>query len=599
MKKFFLNALSSFVGAWVAIVLAGIVTAFIVFAMISKAFGDSGISLTDGTVLEIKLSGTLQERDGQMTVGALDLLGGKFTVEQNVETLVKAIGEAKTNDLIKAIYLDCGIFSAAPASLNAVRDALIDFKQSKKKIYAYGDVYTQGAYYVASVADEISLNPAGSVSFQGLGGQTLFYKGLFDKIGVEFQAVRVGKGKAAVEPFTVDTMSSVARSQSMEMMDTLWMQLRKEVAQYRSSIAPVVMDSLINVEYVSQKPAKFILDCKLVDKLEYRHDFEKRIAKAVGQDNTLEKRITPRQFCQLAVAADGVGSDNQVAVLYACGGIDDVMGGSGGINSEKLVSDILSLAKDDNVKALVLRVNSPGGSAFGSEQIWAALEAFKKTGSPVVVSMGDYAASGGYYISCAADRIFANPFTITGSIGIFGLIPNVEGLLQKVGLNAEMVATNPNAQFPNFFSPLDDKQLAAMQSMVEDGYHLFVKRCAEGRHMSEDKIEAIADGRPLAAVMAKKYGLIDELGTLDDAVAYAAKKAKLKDYHVVSYPVVELSLVQLLAENQATFSKVATLAELISSGDANRYADAAHSFIDNLRQTSILRAETATFTFSF
>lgn len=597
MKKFFLNALSSFVGAWVAIVLAGIVTVLLVFALAQGAFGGPGVSLGKNTVLEVKLSGALLERNNQVGLGALDLFNGDLFASQSVETLVTAIREAKTNDLIDAIYLDCGIVSAAPASLYAIREALLDFKSSKKKIYAYGDVYSQGAYFVASVADEMSLNPSGSVSFQGLGGQTLFYKGLFDKIGLEFQVVRVGKGKAAVEPYTVDTMSMVARTQSRQMMDTLWKQMRSCIAEVRPAITPAAVDSLINVEYISEKPAEFVLESKLVDRLEYRNSFEERIAKAAGQDKKLEKRISPQQFVAIASPGNDTSVKNQVAVLYACGAIDDVMG-EAGINSSQLVDNILSLAENDEVKALVLRVNSPGGSAFGSEQIWEALQTFKKTGRPLIVSMGDYAASGGYYISCGADRIFANPFTITGSIGIFGLIPNVEGLMHKLGVNVEMVATNPAGQFPTGLTPLTGDQMAAMQSMVENGYQLFVKRCAEGRKVSTAKIEEIADGRPLPAVMAKNYGLVDELGTLQDAVAYAAKQAKLKDYNTVAYPAIEMSIFRLISDMQMNASRSVSIAKLLMSGDVSKYASAAQTIIDNLRTSYPLRAETIHFKFS-
>lgn len=597
MKKFFLNALSSFVGAWVAIVLAGVVAVLMVFALAQSALGGSGVALGKNTVLDVKLSGVFLERDDQMGIGAFDLLKGDLSSAQSVETLVNAITEAKTNDLIDAIYLDCGVVEAAPASLYAIREALLDFKTSEKKIYAYGDVYSQGAYFVASVANEMSLNPAGAVSFQGLGGQTLFYKGLFDKLGVEFQVVRVGKGKAAVEPYTADTMSMVARTQSLQMMDTLWMQMRSCIAESRPSVTPSAMDSLINVEYVSQKPAQFLLANKLVDRLEYRHSFEERVAKAVGQDKKLDNRISPQQLNSLASYNKDSSANNQIAVLYACGAIDDVMGG-GGINSDKLVDDILALSENDNVKALVLRVNSPGGSAFGSEQIWEALQTFKKTGRPFVVSMGDYAASGGYYISCGADRIFANPFTITGSIGIFGLIPNVDGLMHKLGVNVEMVATNPAGQFPTGLTPLNEDQMAAMQSMVEEGYQLFVKRCAEGRKVSVAKIEEIADGRPLPAVMAKSYGLVDELGTLKEAVAYAAKQAKLEDYNVVSYPAIEITIFKMLSDMQMNMGQTLSIAKLLMSGDVGQYTSVAQILMDNLKAACPMRAEATHFKFS-
>lgn len=593
MKKFFLNALSSFVGAWVAIVVAGVVAVLLVVAIVSKLMGGGFEDIKDNSVLELKLSGTIVERDDESSISVFSLMAEDFGNTLSLETALKAIEEAKTNDKIKAIYLDCGPLSAAPATLESLRAALIDFKSTGKKVYAYADYMTQGAYYVASVANEISLNPAGGVSFSGLGGQTLFYKNFFDKIGLQFQAVRVGKGKAAIEPYTADTMSNVAREQNMTLISTLWGQIRHDISKSREAVSPELMDSLINVEYISQKPAQYVLDNKIVDRLEYRHTFEERLAKAVGQGDKLENRVSPMQLASVA-ATTSAEDENQVAVLYACGGIDDMMGG-GGINSEKLVSDILSLKEDDNVKALVLRVNSPGGSAFGSEQIWEALATFKKSGKPFIVSMGDYAASGGYYISAGADRIFANPLCVTGSIGIFGLIPNIQGLMDKLGVNPVTVATNPAGQFPNLFNALDEKQYAAMQEMVENGYALFVKRCAEGRDISEDKIKEIADGRPLPAALALKYGLVDELGNLDAAVKYAAKKAKLSDnYSVVTYPATDMTIAQLMAGFKSGTSKLASVVKFMTGDiDAQEYAEQAQGLLHRLQRPGLVRTETA------
>lgn len=535
LKKFFFQVLTSFMGAWIAIVLSGVVAVITAFALIGSLASGQSAELSKDSVLRITLEGTLEEREN---VAELDFssLTDRGEVTQTVETLVAAIKEAKTNKKIKAIYLDCRGMSGAPASFHAVREALEDFKQSKKKIYAYSDSYAQGDYFLASLADEIVLNPAGALALHGMGGTNIFYKAFFDKIGIEIQAVRVGKGKAAVEPYTSTEMSEVARSQSMSLMDTLWLGMRREMSDKSRGITPALIDTLINRDLISLKPAKFALDHKLVTGLEYRHRYEDKIAKACGQKDGLEQVITPSELVSSTEnPMASVTARNQVAVLYACGAIDDFMG-SGGINSSDVVDEVLSLAKDDKVKALVLRVNSPGGSAYGSEQMWEALETFKKTGKPFIVSMGDYAASGGYYISCGAQRIFADPFTITGSIGIFGMIPNVNGLLLKLGMNPQMVATNPDAVFPNLLYPLTDRQLAAMQEMVQNGYDLFVKRCADGRHTTVAKIEEIADGRPLPASAAISCGLVDELGSLDKAIAYAAGQAKLKKWEAVAYP---------------------------------------------------------------
>lgn len=543
-------------GAWIAIVLSGVVAVMLFIGLIGSMFSGEEMEVPKDAALIIPLEGELIERENATDISLQNMLYGSAEKVQTVETLVAAIKEAAGNKDIKCIYLDCRGISAAPASLHAVRRELQEFKKSKKKIFAYADNFSQGDYYLASAADEIALNPSGMLAMQGLGGVSMYFKGLLDKLGVEVQAVRVGEGKSAIEPFTATEMSETARTQNMVLFDTIWAGIRADMASGRPGVTAAAIDTLISRDLVMTRPASFVLQKKLVNSLEYRHVFEDKVAKYCGQKEGELCGVSPGLLAAkagLPGALKGSGAEfsfkagsgassvspegNQVAVLYAVGGIDDATGfGAEGINSEKLVPEILELAKNDNVKALVLRVNSPGGSAFGSEQIWEALETFKKTGKPFVVSMGDYAASGGYYISCGANRIFADPYTITGSIGIFGLIPNFYGLMQKIGVNPQLVATNPSAQFANGFFPMDPTQLAAMQAMVEDGYNLFVKRCADGRHCTVDKIKQIADGRPLAATMAKNYGLVDELGSLEQAVAYAAKKAKLKNYNTVSYP---------------------------------------------------------------
>lgn len=583
-------------GAWLAIVLAGVVAVILVIAMFTSMMSGEVAGFTKNSALQITLEGSLEERANSVELGLSDLLRGNGEKVQTVEDLVAAIGEAKTNEKVKCIYLDCRGIAGAPASLHAVREALVDFKTSKKKIFAYADSYTGSDYFLASVADEIVLNPAGEIQLHGIGGVNLFLKDFFDKVGVEFQAVRVGKGKAAVEPYTCSEMSDVARQQSMALYDTLWLGMRQEMSSKERGITPALIDTLINRDILSCRPASFILDKKLVTSLQYRHQFEDKVAEYCGQKDGLEHVVTPSQL--LAVTDSPMNSytaDNQVAVLYACGGIDTGGMGGGGINSPDLVDEILSLADNDKVKALVLRVNSPGGSAYGSEQIWEALEVFKKTGKPFVVSMGDYAASGGYYISAGAQRIFADQFTITGSIGIYGLIPNISGLLGKLGINPQMVATNPDALFPTLMYPLSDKQYAAMQSMVENGYSLFVKRCAEGRHMTVAKIEEIADGRPLAATVAKSYGLVDEIGSLQKAIDYAASTAKLKKWKAVSYPNAAGAFAEMLKQ----FNQESAALELLTGTNPQRMMESAREIVQSFSGRHSLHAAMPTIIFSY
>lgn len=533
LKKFFFQVLTAFMGAWIAIVLAGVVAVIMVMALIGSLITREAPGISKDSALRIELSGSLIERKNVAKFNFAEL-ASQEAEPQTLETLVSAIAAAKDNDNIKCIFLDCRGVSAAPATLHALRDAIIDFKKIKKKVFAYADTYTQGDFYVASCADVIALNPAGELQMRGIGGISLYYKGFLDKIGLEFQAVRVGEGKSAVEPYTSTEMSETARRQNMTLFSTIWEGMRRDIAASRKPLTIETIDTLVSSDLISLAPASFDLERNLVTKLQYRRVFMEELAKICGEDNADDLNLVSPSV--LAETDKGSYSDKkQVAVLYACGGIDSFTGQEG-IDSEDLVADILQLAEDDNVKALVLRVNSPGGSAFGSEQIWEALEQFKKSKKPFIVSMGDYAASGGYYISCGADRIYADAYTITGSIGIYGLIPNVQKLCNNLGLTPQTVATNPQAIFPNLFFPLDQRQLQAMQNFVDRGYELFVKRCSQGRKISVAEIKKIADGRPLAATTAKSLGLVDEIGGLNQAIAYAAKQAKIKDYKAVSYP---------------------------------------------------------------
>lgn len=586
LKKFFLNVLSSFMGAWLAIVMSGLCLVLVIFGIAAIAMGGR-VNIEKDSVLKIDLSGELVERFDASTLGVMEIIQGAGDNVQSVETIVAALREAKDNKNVKAVYLDCGQLASAPASADAVREALVDFKSSGKKVYAYADQYSQSAYFIATAADEICVNPVGSVDLHGLGGESLFYKDLFDKIGVEFQVVRVGEGKSAVEPYTQNAMSDYARSQTMELLDTIWGGLSSTISTSRGLTAAAV-DSMIDNELPAIQTGTYALEHKLADKTAYRREFEAELAKRVGVDVENLKYVSPQTLAMTSGAESfGEGGDKEIAVVYACGGIDDMMGG-GGINSRDLVKQITELGNDDDVKGMVLRVNSPGGSAFGSEQIWEAIEWFKKKGKPVAVSMGDYAASGGYYISCGAGRIFADRLTITGSIGIFGLIPNVKGLLDKIGVNPEMVATNPNAQLFTLMQPLDTMQMKSMQNMVQQGYDLFVKRCADGRHTTVENIKKIADGRPIAATVALRYGLIDQIGSLRDAVKWTALQAKLGDkYSVGVYPGQETNIFA-----QMYYSGNSSIRGLLPSIEASpKWDEALVTFTQTLLRADRMRAE--------
>lgn len=551
LKKFFLNILSSFVGTMVAIGLCGAALIFLVIGLIARAgISSETSSVKEHSVLVIDLSGTISESERAPEMDLQDLvMSQEISKPQALNVLVKAVEEAAANKNIKALYLKCGGVSAAPATLSALRASLDKFKKSGKKIYAYGDSMLQGDYYVATVADSLFLNPDGSVEIQGMGSTTMFFKGLFDKIGVKFTAIKVGTYKSAVEPYVQETMSEPARAQLDTLFTSMWEVVRGSIADARG-IAPERIDSLIDKDYIFL-PGEGVeaRNAKLVDALAYEREMDAKIASLIGEKEADDVNyISPKAL--VGTTDFGRASGSQVAVLYAEGEIQEAT--DGGINCHQLVPVIVDLADDDNVKALVLRVNSPGGSVFGSQQIAEALKYFKSKGKPFVVSMGDYAASGGYWISADADRIFANAMTITGSIGIFGLIPDASGLASKLGLGFETVATSPDAVFPNVFKSLTPGQASALQKMVNKGYDQFIARVANGRKLDEQKVRSIAEGRVWSGAAARELGLVDEIGGVDEAVKWAAQKANLGDnYGIGLYPETESSIWDLLSATGA------------------------------------------------
>ena len=537
MKKFFLSVLSSFTGTWLALCLFGIVAVIVSIAMLinigSSSFSSGIVSTSDNSLLVLDLQGEIIEYTNDQAPDVMTVLNGDFEQPKSLKDLINGIKCGADDDNVKAMYIDCGVVSAAPATLNSLREAIVDFKSKGKKVYAYGETMTQGAYYVATVADSLFMNPHGTLQLSGLGGHTPYFKKLLDKFGIEFQVVKVGTYKSAVEPYILEHMSEPARAQLDTLYNAMWSKIKGEIAASRK-IHSQEIDSLINNEFILCRKLNVALDNGLVDGLLYRHEMDSRLAEMMG----VEKADNIEKVDPINLASSNISKANQphIAVVYACGGIDD--GDASGIVSTDLVPLIFDLKDNENVEGLILRVNSPGGSAYGSEQIWEALEQFKKTGKPFIVSMGDYAASGGYYISCGADSIFADPLTVTGSIGIFGLIPNGHELLtDKLGVNFELVATNPQAMFPNLMSPLTTEQYNAMQRMVEDGYDLFTQRVADGRGLSQDYVKQIGEGRVWSAEKALEIGLVDRIGTLDAAIKYMAQKLSYGDTpNVVAYP---------------------------------------------------------------
>ena len=543
LKKFFLNFLSSFAGAWIALVLFVAVAVVVTLSLVGKMGAGAASAMVESvsrhSVLKISLDGSIIERETPEDIDYMSLARGDIESTQTLDVLLKAISEAAVNKNIDMIYLEGGALAAGPATLSQLRDALVEFRKSGKRIYAYADNYSNASYYVASCADSIFVNKCGGVGLTGIGGTTLFMKDLFDKIGVEFTVVKVGTFKSAVEPYILNDMSAPARAQLDTLYGNMWSYIRQEIAESRKGRVTVAgIDTLINRDFIMLAEGDAVVKAGLVDRALYTRSVDDILASAVGvETKKLNKVSVSTLAAQTSQAALGSAytSKRQLAVLFATGEIAE--GVKGGIDCEKLVPEIVRLADDDNVKGMVLRVNSPGGSVFGSEQIGEALEYFKSKGKPLAVAMGDYAASGGYYISSGADKIFAQPLTLTGSIGIFGMIPCFNGLVtDKLGVNIDYVTTNANGAQPNSFYPMTPFVREKMQRMVERGYELFTSRCAEGRHLTQDSIKSIAEGRVWDGVTAHQIGLVDELGSLQDAIAALAKQMEYKKYEVVTYP---------------------------------------------------------------
>lgn len=536
MKQFLQYVLASIVG----FVIVSIFTFIMFFVMLGALMASSGEQpkVDDNSVLKISLSGTLVDQapvENPITA----LLGNNgATTTQGLDQLIDAIKVAKENDKVKGIYLEGGALQSDFASNEELRRALLDFKKSKKWIIAYADSYSQGTYYIASVADRVLLNPSGMLDWHGIAQQTTFYTGLMEKLGIKAQVFKVGTFKSAVEPFTLKQMSEANRLQMSELIGGLWKDMCTTVGASRQ-LSPDSLNSYAD-RYLALTDAKDYKQLKLVDDLVYIDQVRALLQQRAGGEMKL---VTPNTLSAL-MQQEG---DDQIAVYYASGNIVDVagtgvlMGGNNEIVGEKVVSDLDKLAKDKHVKAVVLRINSGGGSAYASEQMWRAVQLLKQK-KPVVVSMGGVAASGGYYMACGAQRIFADPTTITGSIGIFAMIPEASELLtQKLGLNFDVVKTNRASDFGGRALRIDELGGAALQKHVNHGYALFLKRVADGRsaagrRMSINEVDNIGQGRVWTGRKALQIGLVDQLGSLNEAITYAAKLAKTQDYYISNYP---------------------------------------------------------------
>ena len=533
MKEFFKYVLATIVGIILTSIIFTVITIVSVAGMVASEGATS--SVPKNAVLRLKLQGEVVDRAGEGSPFDIFSQGEDLTI--GLDQALDALKKATKNDRVKGIYLEAGSFGAYPADLQELRRALVEFKESGKWIVAYGDNYSRAAYYLCSVADEVYLNPIGSIDWSGMSSQPIFYTGLMKKLGVKMQVFKVGTYKSAVEPFINTEMSDANREQVMSYLSSIWNNMLKDVAKSRK-LEVDALNALADTTTILCE-AKSYVENKLADKLAYLSDVKEALKQRLelGEDDDLS-------FTTLAdvAASDDLGKkvDDEVAVYYAYGEINDSQGlgfsQEHQITTKATITDLQKLRKDKDVKAVVIRVNSPGGSAFASEQIWHEIQLLRAE-KPVVISMGGLAASGGYYISCGANKIFAEPMTLTGSIGIFGMIPDASELLtQKLGLTFDVVKTNAMSDFGSLTRPFNANEAAKMQNYINNGYELFTSRVAGGRGMEQDSVKTIAEGRVWTGEQALKIGLVDNLGNLDDAVKAASELAELKDYTVGNYP---------------------------------------------------------------
>lgn len=532
MKQFFKSVAATVVGIFAFGIIMGI---FVFFSLIGMLMSSSKPSLRDNSVMVMKLQGTINEQAQENVMG--QITGGSFN-QLGLNEILSSIKKAKKEDKIKGIYLEPGALATDYATLQEIRKALEDFKKSGKWIIAYGDAMSQGSYYLASVANKVYLNPEGSIDWHGLASQPMFLKDLYAKFGVKYTVVKVGKFKSFTEQYTEDKMSDANREQVSQYIHGLWHQMLTDVSKSRG----ISKDSLNHYAdgLVAFEGADKLKTRKMVDGFCYYDEIKDVVKKQLGVKSN--KHIRQASISEVNAAVEDDYNGDAIAIYYCQGGITQqattsLWGSEQQIVSSQVIADLNDLAKDDNIKAVVIRINSGGGDAYASEQLWRAVSQLNKK-KPVVVSMGGMAASGAYYMSMGARYVMAQPTTLTGSIGIFGALPDLSGLItQKLGVKFDEVKTNRNSTFGNIMArPFNAEETAMMQAYVNRGYALFRKRVADGRRLPVESVEKIAQGRVWIGNDALKIKLVDQLGGLDDAIKKAAQLAKIKEYYTAEYP---------------------------------------------------------------
>lgn len=534
MKDFIKNVLATMVGMFGFFIVMGVIGMMSIIGMIAS--GNAAQNVEKNSVFVLNLSGTISEQGSE---NPLSMFTGDNSLNSGLNDILSSIKKAKTNDDIKGIYIEAGALATNYATLQEIRNALADFRKSGKWIVAYGDFYTQGAYYVASVADKVYINPKGIVDWHGIGAQTMFYKDFMAKFGVKWEVVKVGTFKSATETFTEEKMSDANRLQTKTFIDGTWRNVCNAVSKSRG----ISVDSLNSYadSYLALQATETLVKAKMVDGMMYGDQVKDAVKKMMKLDK--DDDIAQLTLNDMLNVKDGKVEGSEIAVYYAEGDIVQdpkaatMFGNNNYIASRKVCKDLEDLMNDDDVKAVVVRINSGGGDAYASEQMWHQMSELRKV-KPVVVSMGDYAASGAYYMSAPASWIVAQPNTLTGSIGIFAVIPDLSGLVTtKLGVRFDEVKTNHNSTFGNLMArPFNAEEKAMLQASVNRGYSLFRQRVAEGRRLPVESVEKIAQGRVWLATDALNIKLVDQLGGIDDAVKKAAELAKLKDYYTSDYP---------------------------------------------------------------
>lgn len=525
--KFLRNLLAAILGTLIAF---GVVFVMFFFFVALLGSGDDTVKVKDNSVLEIQLQRPIADYTGS---SELNPFSGLFEESQGLDEILQAITVAKDDDRIKGISINNNFLLAGLAQTQTLRKVLQDFKESGKFIYAYGDFYSQKDYYLASVADSVFLNPVGVMDFRGLSSEVLYFKDLQEKTGVKMEVIRHGKYKSAVEPYLENEMSEANRTQIKELIQSLWNSMIDDI-----SIARGISTSDLNTiaDTLGGRLPKYAQYNRLIDDVLFYDQYESVIAKALSEDENEDiNYISLDDYTQYSSKKEVRSGNDKIAVIFAQG---EILYGEGGpdIIGQGIINEALIKAREDEkVKAIVLRVNSPGGSALTSDIIWREVELAKEV-KPVVVSMGNVAASGGYYIAAGADKIFAEPTTITGSIGVFGTIPNIEGLAKDIGINAEQVGTNKNSVEYSLFEPMGEAFRNQVQESIEDTYETFLSRVSNGRNISMAQADSIAQGRVWSGVDAQRLGLVDELGTLEDAIAAAAGMAEIESYGIHKFP---------------------------------------------------------------